>query len=149
MREILSLTQTATAKTNTRVAADNTIRGSVTHLALIAATHFVEVNTDDLVVRNHLKQLPEQTKMIYNMMVDCCKGVPVFPVHPELIFSTDESTQFVYEGYRGEEEQFRLVTKSSCKDKGTNATYHVEESDMSQGCSQGSIAQICLQNRTS
>jgi hypothetical protein len=50
MRESLSLTQTAIAKTNTRVVAENSIRGSVTHLALIATTHFVEVSTEDSVV---------------------------------------------------------------------------------------------------
>jgi len=57
MWESLALTQTAIAKTNTWVAAEKSIRGSITHLALIVATHFVEINTEDSDVWNHLKQL--------------------------------------------------------------------------------------------
>jgi hypothetical protein len=58
--------------------------------------------------------------MLNDIVVDCHNGVPILPVDPQHIFSTNESTQFVYEGCRSTEEMFKLITKDSCKGKETN-----------------------------
>ena len=89
-------------------------------------THFVEVAKEDCEVRNELNRLPKTTMMLYDMVLDSYNGVPVFPVHSELIFSMDESSQYVCKGHKVEDDAFRLVVKSSCERRGTNAMYKVD-----------------------
>jgi len=44
----LSLTQTSISKTNTRFAAEHSIRGAVNNVILVANTHFVEVDDENI-----------------------------------------------------------------------------------------------------
>jgi hypothetical protein len=51
----------------------------------------------------------------------------MFPVRPELITSTDESTQYIFDGQRAHKEKFTLVTKTSHRVRGTNAVYKFDD----------------------
>ncbi len=133
MTSELSLTQSSIAKTNTRFAAEHSFRGAISNVMLIANTHFIEMDEEDVDVRRELKEVPVETRMFYNLITDSRNGVPVVPVKPELITSTDDSTVFIFCGSNNKPDEFRLVTKKSCWNKGTNSVYNVDECDHMNG----------------
>jgi hypothetical protein len=64
------------------------------------------------------------------MLLKCVSGAwgtSVFPVLPELIVSTDNTTEYVFEGTCEEQPKFVLATKSSIMKRGTNALYQVQD----------------------
>ena len=64
MTSELSLTQSSIAKTNTRFAAEHSIRGAISNVLLIANTHFIEIDDEDVDVRRELKEVPLETRML-------------------------------------------------------------------------------------
>jgi len=74
-----------------------------------------------------LRRLPEDTQLLYDLVTNACNGIPMFPVRPELITSTDESTQYIFDGQRAHKEKFTLVTKTSNRVRGTNAVYKFDD----------------------
>ena len=133
MTSELSLTQSSIAKTNTRFAAEHSIRGAISNVMLIANTHFIEMDEEDVDVRRELKEVPLETRMLYDLITDSQNGVPVVPIKPELITLTDDSTVFIFCGSTNKPDEFRLVTKKSCLNKGTNSVYNVDKSDYMNG----------------
>ena len=85
MTSELSLTQSSIAKTNTRFAAEHSIRGAISNVMLIANTHFIEMDEEDVDIRRELKEVPLETRMLYDLITDSRNGVPVVPIKPELI----------------------------------------------------------------
>ena len=85
------------AQTNSRFAAENSLRSAMTYLLVVASTHFVVGNNNDMTT-----QLPRATKgarKLAQMITDYYgSDVPIFPVHPALLLSTDDSTLFVFRG---------------------------------------------------
>ncbi len=110
MTSKLSLTQSSIAKTNTWVAAENLFRGAISNMMLIANTPFIEIDEEDVSVRRELKEVPLETKMLYNLITDSWNGVPVVPVKPELIPLTNDSTVFMLCCSTNRQNEFRLVT---------------------------------------
>jgi len=82
MTSKLSLTQSSIAKTNTRFAAEHSIRGAISNVMLIANTHFIEMDEEDVDVRRDLKEVPLETRMTYYLITDSRNGVPVVPIKP-------------------------------------------------------------------
>ena len=50
----------------------------------------------------------------------------MFPVWTELITSTDESTQYIFEGNKAHQDKFSLVTKESNAMRGTKTVYKLD-----------------------
>ncbi len=82
MTSELSLTQSSIAKTNTWFAAEYSIRDAINNVMLITNTHFIEMD-EDVDVRRELKEVPLETRMLYDLITDSRNGIPVFPVKPE------------------------------------------------------------------
>ena len=75
----------------------------------------------------HIRNLPDDTQLLYDLVTDACIDIPMFPVQPELITSTDESTQYIFEGNKAHQDKFTLVTKESNGVRGTNAIYKLDD----------------------
>ena len=43
------------------------------------------------------------------------KNVPVFPVRPEYLLTTDDTVEYIFEGKGQEQDQFRLCSTKSLK----------------------------------
>ncbi len=76
--------------------------------------------------------MPE-TRELYDLITDSRGGVPVVLIRPELIISINDSTVFIFYGSTTKNDEFRLVTKESCLNRGTNAVYTVNECDHMNG----------------
>ncbi len=86
----VSISQTSTVKTNTRLAAENSTCACICNLALIGSTHFIPVQNENSVIRAKIKTLPKSTKMLLDM-VPAAWCTSICPVLPELIISTDDT----------------------------------------------------------
>ena len=128
----ISISQTSTVKTTTRYAAENSICACISNLALIGSSHFIPVQYEDSDIKAEIKTLPESTKMLLHM-VSAAWGTPVFPVLPELIISTDDTTEYIFEGTMNEKPKFVLATKTAVSKRGTNSLYRVEDSKSMNG----------------
>ena len=131
-QESISISQSSTQKTTTRFAAENSLRASISNLALIGSTHFIPVPSEDADIREEMKSLPEHTKMLIIRVANAW-GTSVFPVLPELIVSTDDTTEYIFEGKCEKESKFVLATKSSIMKRGSNALYRVHDSKSMSG----------------
>jgi hypothetical protein len=128
----VSISQTSIIKTTTGFAAKNSIRGCISNLALIGSTHFFPVQNEDSNLRAEIKTMPESTKMLLEM-VSAAWGTSVCPVLPELIVSTDDTTEYIFDQTKDDQPKFVLTTKSSIGKQGTNALYCVEDSKSMNG----------------
>jgi hypothetical protein len=97
MKAALPLSQSYTSKSNTCYAAENSIRGSIATLGVVAATHFIPVEEENADIRAELKSLPAATRKLYDMATDII-GAAVYPVKPYLLYSTDDTTEYIFEG---------------------------------------------------
>jgi len=71
----IAISQSYIPKSNTRYAAENSIRGSIATLGVIASTHFINVDKEDDDIRAEIKSLPSGTRKMYDMATDylwCC-----------------------------------------------------------------------------
>ena len=91
------------------------------------------MSEEDIDIRNELKAVMPETRELYDLIMDLCGGIPVFPIRPELINSTDNSTVFIFCGSTTKKDEFRLVTKESCLNRGTNSVYNIDECDHMNG----------------
>jgi hypothetical protein len=73
-----------------------------------------------------MKSLHEPTKMLLNLVCNAC-GTSVFPLLPELIVSTDDTTEYIFEGVKEAQPTFVLATKSSIMKRTTTSLYHVKD----------------------
>jgi hypothetical protein len=62
---------------------------------LVANTHFVEVDEEDIDIRNELKEVTPETRELYDLIIGSRGRVPVVPIRPDLIISMDDSTVFI------------------------------------------------------
>jgi hypothetical protein len=119
-------------KTTTRNAAKHSLCGPICNLVLIAYTHFIPVSKEDPDLRAELKILPKCTQKLVDT-VSASWGTHVIPIRPELVISTDDTTEYIFEGTKDVASKFVLETKSSIMKKGTNAIYRPEDSKAMNG----------------
>lgn len=113
-------------KTNTRYAAENSIRAAFNLVLTTAVANFTQVDAEDPVVQNDMNTLPESTSLLYNL-VSQASDVPVVPVKPALLISTDDTTVYTFEGSDDGPDKFLLAAKKSCENNGTHSLYTVNE----------------------
>lgn len=124
----LSIATKTIRKTTNRFAAENSIIASFHLLLLIATTHFIEVPHENASIVQDMQQLPESTRLLYDL-VRSSSGTHVIVIHPGLVINTDETTEYIFEGTLSEAEKdlFRLVSKKSLAERGTNSIYNLNE----------------------
>jgi hypothetical protein len=91
----MSISQSCILKTTTRNAAKHSLRGLICNLSLLAYTHFIPMSNEDHDLRAELKMLPKSTQRLIDT-VSASLGSHVVTVHPELIISTDDTTEYIF-----------------------------------------------------
>ena len=103
---------------------------------IVATTHFFPALKEDPQVGKSANELePEQT-MLYEMESVSHGGHPVFPVKPHLLLSSDDKTQYIFEGGGGElgvKDTFRLTTSESINVSGMKSVYKKEQVNQMNG----------------
>jgi hypothetical protein len=128
----IAISQSYIPKSNTRYAAENSIRGSIATLGVIASTHFINVDKEDDDIRAEIKSLPSGTRKMYDMATDYF-GAAVYPVEPYLLYSTDDTTEYIFEGTMKQFVPYVLTSKTSIAKRSTNAVYKCEDNKSMSG----------------
>ena len=85
--------------TNTKIRncwiAEHSMIGSMSYLALIAMVHFYPVKEETTEWKKTLCELPEEDKMLYNMVSHLHGGRPLACRPPEHILNSDNKTSYI------------------------------------------------------
>jgi hypothetical protein len=76
---------------------ENSICGLIATLGVVASTHIITINKENDDIRAEIKSLPAATPKMYDMVTDFF-GSAVYPVEPYLLYSTDDNTEYIFEG---------------------------------------------------
>ncbi len=118
----IAISQSYISKSNTRYAAENSICGLVATLGVIATTHFITIDKENDDIRAEIKLLPAAICKMYDIVTDYF-GSAVYPVKPYLLYSTDDTTEYIFEGTKQAFVPYVLTSTSSVSKHGTNALY--------------------------
>ncbi len=122
----IAILQSYISKSNTRYAAENSIRGSVATLGVIATTYFITIDKENNDIRAEIKSLLAATRKMYDMVTDYF-GSTVYPVEPYLLYSTDDTTKYIFEGTKQAFVPYVLTSTSSVSKHSTNALYKCKD----------------------
>ena len=128
--EGVSLCTSAVSKTNTRFTAENSLISAMAFLCVVASTHY-DVATEiqaDLEKDMKSDELPEGVKKLFKMISKAHDNLPLIPVIPALVISTDDTVNYVFEGEGTKEEKFRLVGTKSLSKAGSQSRYKYDDS---------------------
>jgi hypothetical protein len=90
-----TISQSVLLKTNRRHIADHSLNNAVTYLIVVAATHFIIGRECPLSIKD---KMSKGAIMLLNLVSKANGGVPVCPIPPHYILSTDDTVEYVYEG---------------------------------------------------
>jgi hypothetical protein len=128
----IAISQLYILKFNMHYAAENSICRSIATLGVVATTHFISVKVEDADICAKMKLLPESTRKLYDMVTDFfCTAV--YPVEPYVLYSTDDTTEYIFEGTQKKFVPYILTTKSSISKRGTNVVYKCEDNKSMSG----------------
>lgn len=120
----ISIAEKTIPKTNTRDAAENSLRAAVVTLGIIGSTNLFPFETLDEDLLKEMNNLPKDTMMMD--MMSRVFGCLVYPVRPEYIFSSDEATEYIYEGTKTKTDQSVLTSKMSIAKRATSSLFRVQ-----------------------
>ena len=130
----ISLTEKSIAKTNARWTAEHSSIGTMALVIVVATTHFYVVATEDTEWRQFLSTLPEDSKLLYNMVSDFHGGKPVRVRSPHLITNQDDETEFICKGKQEDKSsRIGLVATTALKTQSTLSVYHQDDSNNMNG----------------
>lgn len=123
----LTIVSSSIPKTNTRYAAENSIRGVISNLALIGSTHFYEAKEENEEFQKALREMSAESRLFYDLNRRARPDVPIVPVLPHFKFSTDDTTQFIFVGHETKSDKFKLALRDCLDERGTHSVYHVDD----------------------
>ena len=105
------------AKSRSRYTSKNSLISSLPFLLIIAGTHYMIHEEEKQEFRNHMQSdnKPMGVKMLYEMISNYYNNLPIYPLQPQYLYSTDDSVLYVFEGKGQKKEKFRLVSKKTKK----------------------------------
>ena len=128
----MSVSKSYVIKSTSRNVAENSVRGSIALAATVGVSHLLPVERYDDDILSHMKKMPAKTLQLMEM-ASSTFGTPVYPIPPQYIYSSDDTTVYTFDGTAKGKEEFVLVTKSSLAKRGTRAVYHCEDDKAMQG----------------
>ena len=130
----ICLTENSIAKTNSRWTAEHSSIGTMALVIVVACTHFYVVANEDTEWRQFLSTLPEDSKLLYNMVSDFHGGKPVRVRKPHLITNQDGQTEFICKGKQIDKSaRVGLVASTALKMQSTLLVYHQDNTNNMNG----------------
>ena len=129
----VSINNTTISKTYGRYTAENSLISAMALLCVIAWTHFVPVLEMNSQMYHELKVAPEGVKLLFDLVSKVHNDAPLTIVYTELIFPTDDTIQYIFEGKGEKKDRFSLVSSKSQKQSGTRAKYELSTSNHMMG----------------
>ena len=109
-----SIRTSATTKTTTRYRAENSLISATVSVCVVAVIRYNMCTDIQLDIERDVKDASNSVNLLYKM--GCAaygNDMPIFPVRPELILSTDDTAQYIFEGKGEAHGVFRLVASKA------------------------------------
>ena len=123
----ISIYNSSTVKSKTRFTAENSLISAVALTCVIVSTHYDVASYVDSELEKPMRpennETPKGVQLIYNLISKTYGDLPIIPVLPCMIFSTDDTVNYIYEGEGKKEDVFRLVSNNALKTAGVRSKY--------------------------
>ena len=129
----VSIATSAIGKTNTRFTAEHSFISSMALIFVVATTHYEICDDVDPNLEKEINQASDGVKMLYRMVRKAYDDLPIRPVKPQYLYSTDDTICYVFEGKGEKELPFRLVSSLSLENAGTRSRYKKDDSKAMNG----------------
>ena len=134
----VSITRTAITKGVTRFTAKNSLRSAMSFILTAAASHFVlttRLNPDVLKDVNNNKAISKSSQFLFDQVSKVHNGMPLQPVRRSYVMSTDDTTEFVFQG-KGtniSKAEFKLVSSRALGKAGTRSKFETKKTEAANG----------------
>ena len=86
------------SKTRIQYTTGNSLISAMALICVVSATHF-DISTDfQRKVENDMKVADEGVSLFYKLVSKLYNNSPILPVKPELLFSTEDTVNYIYDG---------------------------------------------------
>jgi hypothetical protein len=103
-------------------------------IIVVASTHLYIVENEDTEWQQFSSSIPEDSKLLYNMVSNSHGGKQVFVRMPHLITNQDDQTEFICRGKQIKKSAcVGLVASTACKLQCTLSVYHQDDSNNMNG----------------
>lgn len=112
-------------KTIIRYIAECSLLSMITYLFTIVTTHFIVLPKDHK-LNSRFPKIDEATdgaKELYRLVQRCNPGMQICPVNPTLLFSTDDTTLYIFKGTEKVPEKWYLCTNMERADSGSYSAH--------------------------
>ena len=106
---------------------ERSTRGPVSNVGVVAYSQFEVMDEEDADLLAEFDKASFKTKALYGLMKKARGGAPIWAVQPDLLFSTDDTTTFVFDGKLGKNGKWKVASDTAVKNSGTNALYKTEK----------------------
>ena len=129
----ISISCSAITKTNNRFTAENSLISAMAFIMVVATTHFIIVPKESESIREDMKNASDGVKIMMKLLSSSYNKLPLFPLKPQYILSSDDTVMYIYEGKGKESDEFHLVSSKAITQAGTRARYKCEDTNTMQG----------------
>ena len=134
----VSVARTAVIKSPTRYTAENSLRSAMSFILTTAATHFTlstQINPDVYKDIKRSDAVSESSKFLFDQISKVHNNRPLQPVRRAYVMSTDDTTEFVFQGQGSNlsKAEFVLVSSKALATSGTRAKFKTGSTDCANG----------------
>ena len=119
----------ATPKTFKRYTADNFLIYAMELLCVISATQSEVVSKKNSDVEKDITKASIGVKKLHKVVTKIYYNLPVFPIHSDLILSTDDTVNYIFEGKGSDNGSFRLISSKENTNSVTRSNYKNEDTN--------------------
>jgi hypothetical protein len=119
----MDFSQRTTIKSATRYTAENSLISSMAFLLLVASTHYVVTRQKNQKVYKDVEDAPKGALKLFRLVQEAHGGLPIFPIKPSHMTTTDDTVAYVFDGRGMGKDQFRLLSQKSNLKAGTLSKY--------------------------
>ena len=128
-----SIVDNAISKTENRSTNEQSERGPISNVGIVGATQFEVMDDEDRELNRQLENASFQTRALYELVRRARGGAPIWAIRPQLLFSTDDTTAYIFDGKAGKEGKWVFASDTAIRNRGTQSIYRQEKVNMMNG----------------
>ena len=125
----VSICTSVMSKTRKRYTAEFFLISAMVLICVISATHFDISTKLQKKVENDMKVADEGVSLLHKLVYNLYNNLHILPVKLEIMFSTDDTVNYIYDGQGNDNDEFQLVASKSISKAGKRSRYTIDESN--------------------
>lgn len=112
---------------------ENSLISAMALLCVIASTHFWSATDIDADLYRDVKERSDGVQLLFDLVSKVYTNAPIFIVYPDLVFPTDDTVQYIFEGKGKTKHAFTLASNLTERQAGTRVKYVILTSNLMSG----------------